>query len=132
MSLDEAIDFIEPYCTVDFYNEAVKAVTKIYNKNKAYNYNNDTIASLLSFTDIDYAQSYCCYNDSQRLERKRESNRRAKDKQFKEARQKRKEARANICTFIKENPTMSTKDIAIIFDVSNRTVQRIKKELREE
>lgn len=129
-SLDEAIDFIEPYCTVDFYDEAVTAVTKIYNKDKQYNYNNDKIASLLYFTDIDYAQSYCCYNDSKRLERKREANRRAKDKQFKEARQKRKEKKENICTFIKENPTMPTKDIAIIFDVSTRTIQRIKKTIK--
>lgn len=132
ISLDEAIDFIEPYCTVDFYDEAVTAVTKIYNKDTQYNYNNDKIASLLYFTDMDYAQSYCCYNDSKRLERKREANRRAKDKQFKEARQKRKAKRDNICTFIKENPTMPTKDIAIIFDVSTRTIQRIKKELRKE
>lgn len=131
MSLDEAIDFIEPYCTVDFYDEAVTAVTKIYNKDKQYNYNNDKIASLLYFTDIDYAQSYCCYNDSKRLERKREANRRAKDKQFKEARQKRKAKKENICTFIKENPTTPTKDIAIIFDVSTRTIQRIKKQLNE-
>ena len=86
---------------------------------------------LLSFTDIDYAQSYCCYNESKRIERKREANRRAKDKQFKEARQERKEKREDICTFIKENPTTPTKDIAIIFDVSTRTIQRIKKELKE-
>lgn len=65
-SLDEAIDFIEPYCTVDFYDESVKTVTEIYNKDIQYNYNNDTIASLLHFTDMDYAQSYCYYNDSQR------------------------------------------------------------------
>ena len=130
-SLDEAIDFIEPYCTVDFYDEAVTAVTKIYNKDKQYNYNNDKIASLLYFTDTDYAQSYCCYNDSKRLERKREANRRAKDKQYKEARQKRKAKKENICTFIKENPTMPSKDIAIIFDVSTRTIQRIKKEIKE-
>ena len=102
------------------------------NKDTPYNYNNDKIASLSYFTDMDYAQSYCCYNDSKRLERKREANRRAKDKQFKEARQKRKAKRDNICTFIKENPTMPTKDIAIIFDVSTRTIQRIKKELRKE
>ena len=82
-------------------DEAVTAVTKIYNKDTQYNYNNDKIASLLYFTDMDYAQSYCCYNDSKRLERKREANRRAKD-------------------------------IAIIFDVSTRTIQRIKKELRKE
>ena len=129
-SLDEAIDFIEPYCTVDFYDEAITAVNKIYNKDKQYNYTNDKIASLLYFTDMDYAQSYCCYNDSKRLERKREANRRAKDKQFKEARQKRKAKKDNICNFIKENPTMPTKDIAIIFDVSTRTIQRIKIELR--
>lgn len=132
MSVDEAIDFIEPYCTVDFYDEAVTTVTKVYDSEKEYHYNNDSIAMLLSFTDIDYAQSYCCYNESKRIERKREANRRAKDKQFKEARQERKEKREDICTFIKENPTTSTKDIAIIFDVSTRTIQRIKKELREE
>ncbi|MBE5935639.1 MAG: hypothetical protein E7262_07590 [Lachnospiraceae bacterium] len=131
-SLDKAIDFIEPYCTVDFYDEAVKAVTKIYNSNKQYNYNNDTIAFLLYFTDMDYAQSYCCYNDSKRLQRKKESNRRAKDKQFKEARQQRKENRESIKTFITENPSISIKDIGIIFGVSARTIQRIKKELREE
>lgn len=131
MSVDEAIDFIEPYCTVDFYDEAVTTVTKVYNSEKEYHYNNDSIAMLLSFTDMDYVQSYCCYNESKRIERKREANRRAKDKQFKEARQERKEKREDICTFIKENPTTSTKDIAIIFDVSTRTIQRIKKELNE-
>lgn len=55
----------------------------------------------------------------------------AKDKQFKEARQKRKAKKDNIRTFIKENPTTSTKGIAIKFDVSTRTIQRIRKELRK-
>lgn len=43
-----------------------------------------------------------------------------------------KNAKESIHTFIKENVGMSSQEIAIIFDVSVRTIQRIKKELSQQ
>ena len=91
MPADEACDFIEPYCTVDFLEEAEYTVRYIYATEKPYHYNNDSIALLLGFTDTDYSSSYCCFNESSRQERKRASNRKAKAKKYKEARENKKE-----------------------------------------
>ena len=114
MPLSEATSFIKSYCTVDFLDEAIMTVEKIYKSNKDYHYKNDSIALLLSFTNNNYASSYCCYIEASRKKRKRESNRRAKDKQYKEARQKKTDKRNDIIEWINENPTMSSKDIGII------------------
>lgn len=140
MPLDEACDFIEPYCTIDFLKEAIRTVKYIYtptqdNKDdteaKYYHYNNESIALLLGFTEIDYASSYSCFNEASRKERKRESNRRAKDKQLKEKRTRKQLQKEYLHNFISENLDMPSSEIAILFDISTRTVQRIKKKIRE-
>lgn len=131
MPLDEACDFIEPYCTIDFLEEAIRTVKYIYTPKqdneddtslKYYHYNNESIALLLGFIDIDYVSSYSCFNEASLKERKREANRRAKDKQLKEKRTQRQLQKESIHTFISENFNMPSSEIAILFDVSTRTI----------
>ena len=131
LPLNEAIDYIEPYCTTDFLAEAQSVVKSVYEKEKIYHYSNDTIAFLLNFTPADHNNSYCCYSDKERAARRKESNRRAKAKQYKDARAKKKEFKDNLHNFISENLDMSSSSIATQYSISIRTIQRIKKQIRD-
>lgn len=131
MSVEEAKDYIEPYCTQDFLAEAQKTVEKAYSTTTIYRYSNETIADLLCFTENDYMQSYCCYREKERLIRKRQSDKRAKDKQLKNIREIRNRTKQGIREYIQNNMNMPTTELAILCGISTRTVQRIKKEIKE-
>lgn len=131
MPLEEVLDNIEVYCTSDFLEEAHDTVKKVYASEVIYHYQNDTIAELLDFNESDYTYSYCCYSDAARIQRKKQNNNRAKDKQFKYKREQSASFHKNLEEYIADHPDESSSDIATYFGLSIRTIQRLKKKLRE-
>lgn len=133
MSLDEAEDYIEVYCTVDFLDEAIITVEKIYNREikKLYHYSNESIAELLNFTEDDYIKSYCAYREKERLEKRQRACKRAKDKQLAKRRAKNNKTKNGIRLYVSENMNMPSSELAILCGVSVRTIQRIKKAIQK-
>jgi hypothetical protein len=122
MSQTECFTYCEKYFTQSFIPELQQIVTDVYN-HKNYNmYRLQTIATMLQFTERDYAESYCCFSKQRQKEKKQAHNK----KYYATISKNKKQETAERIEIIKENPELTTDDIVALYDVSIRTAQRLK------
>lgn len=116
---------ISNYLSPDFYEEGLKIYDNTYDlmvKGSMYHYSNTRIAELLEFTTNDFKHSFGSYNEESQIERKKKYNskRCAKGKQQKKF----------LYEYIASHMDSPVKEIAIIFDVSKRTVIRYRNKIK--
>lgn len=131
---EEAIQYNIKYFPSDFTDEAITITKNVYKHAKDYHYANSTIAALLDFTEQDFNDSYCSYDDDSVKQRRIDNNKRHAE--AKKAKRGKAERTALIKERIKEYIASgwqygSTKAVAIEFEISERTVRNYKKQLEE-
>ncbi len=118
---------LEPYITDDFEKEANRIIENTYKTNTVYKFTNFKIADLLNFDDYDIKNSYCAFSEERRIEATKQRNKRKNEKR----KQKTQSKKDNIKNFVKQNASWSTKKLAKQLQISERTVQRIRKQIDE-
>lgn len=133
MLVNDAIDYILPYVEEDFEEEAVRTIEAAYANPKQYRYRYDTIAELLGFDSRDILASYCNFSEERQMEarewatkkaHRREAAKRKAQRNTKERRRQQREA-------VKYSG-LSVRELAELLGVSERTIKRIRRELRSE
>ena len=114
-----------------FEREALDIIKSVYGSKTNYTYTNERIAELLDFKDFDFKNSYACYTEKQRKERRKQTQSRYDSKRYKTSRQSKSELKQYRRDFIKEHTEMTTKEIAKALGCSERTVRYIKADMRK-
>lgn len=115
----------------DFLNEADSILKNVYDSKTEYTYTNERIAELLDFKACDLEQSYACYTEEQREERRKQSNSRYDDKRYKEKRTAKEDLKEYRKAFIKEHTEMTAKQLSEALGCSERTIRYIKSDIRK-
>ena len=115
----------------DFKKEGMSAFDTTFFNATNYHYRNTTIAELLQFTDADIKQSYCNFSEEriQQAKKNTQNNQAKKRKEQRNTAEKKQLMYEDVKLHYHD---MSVVDLAIIWDVSPRTINRIKKRIREE
>ena len=115
----------------DFKKEGMSAFKTTFFNATNYHYRNTTIAELLQFTDADIKQSYCNFSEEriQQAKKNTQNNQAKKRKEQRNTAEKKQLMYEDVKLHYHD---MSVVDLAIIWDVSPRTINRIKKRIREE
>ena len=115
----------------NFEREALNIVKSVYESKTEYTYTNERIAELLNFQDFDFESSYACYTETQRAERRKQTQSRYDNKRYKATRQSRAELKQHRRDFIKEHIKMPAKELAKALGCSERTIRYIRADMRK-
>ncbi|MGI6081073.1 MAG: hypothetical protein ACOYBV_08905 [Candidatus Avilachnospira sp.] len=115
----------------NFEREALNIVKSVYESKTEYTYTNERIAELLNFQDFDLESSYACYTETQRAERRKQTQSRYDNKRYKTSRQSKAELKQYRRNFIKEHIEMTVKELAKALGCSERTIRYIKSDMRK-
>lgn len=131
MPYEKAKTYIKKYMSEDFEKEGMSAFDTTFFNATNYHYRNTTIAELLQFTDADIKQSYCNFSEEriQQAKKNTQNNQAKKRKEQRNTAEKKQLMYEDVKLHYHD---MSVVDLAIIWDVSTRTINRIKKRIREE
>lgn len=126
-SQDRCYEYCQKYFAESFHDELKNIVSAVFKTNNYKIYTLEKIALLLGFTERDFKESYCGFSAEKRKEKEQERNRK---KYAKKSKEKREETERRI-QYIKDNPEISAKEIADLFNVNIRTAQRLKAKARD-
>lgn len=133
MSLEDALEFVEKYLSPDFEEEGVQTVIRIYEREKEYQYRNTTIAELLCFSQRDIKESYCNFSE-ERIEQARKEALQRSNRKLAERRKKQRcvAEYKDIMYDCLKTSDKKVKDLAIIWGVSESTIKRMRRKIRNE
>ncbi len=115
----------------NFEREALNIVKSVYESKTEYTYTNEKIAELLDFKDFDLKNSYACYTEKQRKERRKQTQSRYDNRRYKTIRQSKAELKQHRRDFIKEHMEMPVKELAKALGCSERTIRYIRADMRK-
>lgn len=135
MSFEAALEFLEKYIDSDNKEETIKTITHIYERKEPYLLKNITIAELLDFTDEDIRLSYCNFSQA-RIDQARKETQKQNNQKLAEKRKDERDTegyRYFLYINVKENRGNHTvKELADFMGVSESTIKRIRRKIREE
>ena len=114
-----------------FEREALDIIKFVYGSKTNYTYTNKRIAELLDFKKFDLENSYACYTEKQREERRKQTQSLYDSKRYKNSRQVKAKVKEYRKQFIEEHTEMTVKEIAKALGCSERTVRYIKADMRK-
>lgn len=135
MPLEKALEFLDKYVSRDMKEEAVLVIERVYMRENDYRFRNITIAEMLGFTEEDIQKSYCNFSE-ERMNKARDAALRRSNKKLAEKRKKERavvDQRTFVYIAVKDNhANLTTKQLADYCGVSERTIKRVRKRIREE
>lgn len=125
VTINECKTNIDVYFPNEFNDEAKRIIENTYKKKGFYKFTNFKIAELLNFDENDVKRSYSAFSEERKIEAAKQRNKRKNEKLKNKTKTKKDETK----NFVRQNLNLSTKELAKHLQISERTIQRIKKEI---
>lgn len=132
MPEEQAVLYVKQYIDYEFEPEAAEIVKSVYHANHDYQYTNERIAELLSFTKTDLKYSYACYTEEQREQARKQNIRLYDEKRYQHSREETAFEKQKRKEYIKNHFNEKNGELAKKLGCSVRTVQYIRAGLRKE